>query len=244
MKVAVVFGGMPRTFAKTAPAWRKMLGDQEVDTYVYAWDTFDEGYSCEQGRAALADTYSPRKLVLHSWDAVAAEVTAKAAQVEQLPFQRKRFSIKTGLFAQYLTIQSAFELIGNLDEYDIILRCRFDWYPTFCLDWDKLLAWTRTELCYSNFKVKGLPSAGYAINDTFLAGRPAQMRVYAALYSELLSDEILGAIRKYRCGVPEFILAWYLARWKIPSSPRPFPYALLLPRFARQLRRRFGREML
>lgn len=241
MRVAIFLSGMPRTFTKTKDAFWDMIGTQEVDTYVQAWDTFDEGYNRYEGERKLAEVYRPRRIKMMSWASHVEQLTQDAEPLASITFPRKNFNVLTGIFGQYFSIRQAFDLIPDADEYDLILRCRFDWYPLFKMDWEALMRRASSSgLCSSDFKVKGLPQEGYALNDLFIAGTPEHMRTYVGFNEAIRGEDIRGAARNFGCGVPEFLLCWYLIQQQVPISKYEFPYALVLPRFAKALRKQFG----
>jgi len=231
MKAAIIIGGLPKAWWYQVPAIPEMMNGVPADIYIYSWDDFTEGYSAEEGLRVLSEEYQPFKIKVESFSTIEPELARRAEELAQYQppneKRKKKYSLKTGLLAQYYTIRKAWELIDNPDEYDVVIRMRFDWTPRFKFDWGELYEWTRDHICYCNRSRQGLKAEGLALSDFFMVSNPKIMSVYTSLFQKMMhTDDYIPVVLEKKCFIPEFILAYHFEVNEIKRRPSYFPYEL------------------
>lgn len=236
MKCAVFIGGLPRSFAATAP-WVKYMTSEcnNVDVFTYAWRQFEyEGDNEESFRAA----YEPKICEFADYSAHQPGIVACAKRLPPIKIKNRRLSPETGLIAQYYSVYKAFKLIPNPDDYDVIVRMRFDIQPVFKLDLDKIKVVDRNVVCCPKQRNKGLRGSQFMLDDVMIAGSPDSMRKYVDLFNVLWSGHMYkDAMLEHNCAIPEFILAYHLHQCGVDVQKCDFDYLFMLPRFMSKAQR-------
>lgn len=218
MKVAVIITGLPRTYKRTFDNFQRMLDSVQYDTYIFSWiEYYDE---------EVSRYYEPKKLILDNWGLVSQGFDQKLKFfMEQLKwnksdgFAKGHFNLKTGLLAQWYGVKKAYSIIENKNEYDFIVRYRFDWNPLFIIDWADIEENHIDGIVYSGMKHHGVGE--YRINDMFAIGTPSLMDEYTKLFDCLMSGKYDTGIEKNNCFIPEFILAYHLYQAGIKTYSKP-----------------------
>ena len=225
MKVAVIFGGLTRSYKKTNQYFFDMLDGQQVDKYIFTWNIFDDGPINEEYEK-VKSIYKPKKVVMEDYTSFSKTINDRVAFFDTLPYQRKGddFNLKTGLMVQYYTLKRAFQLIDNPNEYDMILKYRFDWMPKFKINWDDMYSQTREKLLYPRQKTHGVHGTEFTSNDLFLISNPDHMRIVCSLYDTMLTDIYIPNVIETKCFVPEYILSLHLKMNNVPNEKYYFPY--------------------
>lgn len=225
MKVAVIIGGLSRNYKNIYSSFSKMLSGMDSDIFIFTWDMFSDTNDASIGLQALTDMYNPTKIVMESYDAFSKFIHDRITHFTTIQAKRNGYgALKTSLMAQHYTIKGAYSLIDAPDEYDIIIRYRFDWCPTFVINWEDVLNKSQKAVLYSNQKVNGLRGTKWLINDLFIVSNPKYMKVCCSLFDAMMTDVYLEDIRRVKCFIPEYILALHLIKNNIPLEGYNFPY--------------------
>jgi len=151
MKVAIGFFGQPRLYSKRhSDATRRIIEKYNMDVYCHAWwdpndeymlgargHKFPQEYDVEKG---LQELYSPKKLVIdkpllgfneHGY------TDDVYTQYGQDYLWCKRFPSSGEYMSAFITQKRACSLI-NWDQYDFVLRYRYDFATTAFPDLSKL----------------------------------------------------------------------------------------------------------
>lgn len=225
MKVAIIMGGLSRNYRDVYPNFFKMLSGVNTDIFIFTWNMFNNTNDAFAGLQALENTYNPTKIVMEDYDDFSKFIHDRVTYFTTIQAKRNNYEgLKSGLMAQYYTIKKAYSLITAPDEYDIIIRCRFDWCPTFVINWEDILNKSRKAVVHSNQKSNGLKGTELVINDLFVASNPKYMGVYCSLFDTMMTDKYLEDIRRVKCFIPEYVLALHLTKNNIPFEGCDFPY--------------------
>jgi hypothetical protein len=234
-KIAVIIGGVSRDYKRNYEQFFKMLGNENVDIYIYTWNLFRDSGDIHKKFTELNNTFRPIKSEMHDYDSFSKTIDDRVAFFNSLKWIQGGFNLRTGLMAQHYTIKKAFEMIPDYSDYDIIIRYRFDWQPLFVLDWDTIYTLSRNNLLYPNQKTPGLKGdvakvvygaedGVYRINDLFAIGSAEIMKTYCSLFDTMLTDEYIDDVKKTGCFIPEYIMALHLERNGVCKLAYDFPY--------------------
>ena len=216
MKTAIVINGLPRVYKSTCEAFGEMLNGADADVYIFAWDS-----DVNQ----LADHYNATRVETEPYEDYRQGILDKCPLIRECSNLKFGFSIETGLFAQYLSLQKAFNLIPDPDQYDLIMRVRFDWKPRFKIDWPSMNL--DDDVISSPIqKMPGLKNSVFRMNDLFVCGKPSAFKFYANFNDHILDEELRDFMKAHNCIVPEFMLSKHLMDNGLRIEPRYWPYDL------------------
>jgi len=230
MKVAVVIGGVARDYWNHDRAFRMMMGNVEYDLFIYTWDLFeDKEKSCIDIITDIGMRYKcpgENKSItrMGNWDTFKEALQPRVDYYKTFKIPFPKTNLLTGIFAQHYTMKRAFDMISSPEEYDLIIRYRFDWHPEFIILWDEIAPLAKKNLLYSNQKTHGIKGTSWVINDLFAISNPKNMRVYAGLYDEMLTGRYDKYILKNKNIITEYLLVLHLKTNNIPLMPYKFPY--------------------
>lgn len=110
MKVAVSFSGQPRIINNALKSWKRLIQTYNADVFIHAWN--DNNYSAQ----SLCEMFSPKLSIIDE---------PKQFNVD-LYTERLIYSNPQNVLSMWTSILSSFNLTRSYNDYDIIIRGRFD----------------------------------------------------------------------------------------------------------------------
>lgn len=179
MKVAVLLSGLLRTFDKesvTSSLFNFLNNNfDSYDIYSSIWDNHTE---LQINKAK--QIYSPQILETENFENWDKSIEAKFIEFcTQYKVPEFAYSyIRRGIFAQWYKIYKTFQLIPNPNEYDIILRSRYD------ISFNPIkLNLIKPETLYIEAPYLG----NYGYRDYIFFSEPSKMQTICNLYNNLFS---------------------------------------------------------
>jgi hypothetical protein len=203
IKAAVILAGMPRTYESCYPSLFKMLKGLRADIYIHAWNIQGNLQVSRKGDKVVKDfirtvqvsendlyrVYKPKKIVMEDYNGF-EKVHAGLAAVYESYSDR----VYIPVLSQWYKVQKGYELIESPDDYDLILRCRFDSRYHTGVDWKKILYYASQGIIFPNAGRYRHNLLGNMIDDTFAAGSHKNMKIYCNLYAALYNKEYMPII--------------------------------------------------
>jgi hypothetical protein len=235
MKVAVIMGGVTRDYWNHVDAFKRMMGDIDYDTFIYTWDLFEKtehknnhlkasedicnAYKCENPGTSLRYT-------LANWFTFENALKPRVDYYKSFPIPFPKTNLLTGIFAQHFTIKQAFNMISNPNDYNLIIRYRFDWHPKFQLDWNGFgpVIFQENCLMFSNQKVHGIKGTKWSMNDLFAVSTPENMKIYCGLYDEMMKGTYDKYILENKNIITEYLLVLHLRLNNVNLKMANWPY--------------------
>ena len=192
LKIAVILTGHARSYKECFPSVKAHLLDRyDVDVYVSTWNYSQSGRNDPLEPIDVNDvieTYNPKKYHIENWieyfqNKVPIPYVNEGACRNWMgcataPECQNKCRSLEGIRDQYYIVKKGFELIENPNEYDLILRFRFD-MDFFKFEIDELIdehsimmhrVWWEEE--WNSF----------ICSDQFAYGKPQVMEKYCKLY--------------------------------------------------------------
>jgi hypothetical protein len=152
-----------------------------VDVYIHNWEP--------DMRAQLMELYSPKRIVVEPQIDFTPLVVERG--LDKLPVKaRSPFAI----FSHFYSIQQSFQLISDLEEYDIVINSRFDLsrinrmtsgphlanpYPIQCINFD-------LDLPMNKFYVANWDYFDTGPADAWFYSGPKNMKYFCNIYDDIL----------------------------------------------------------
>lgn len=133
MRIAVLLSGTVRFRHKSLASVNMLRGSgNRVDVYLHAWkdvartateDSWSK-YPVEEPTDEVIATYSPVRHMVESWE-IRRRDLAKRVEVWQKEGILKNFT-HLGMLGMWYSVQQAFDLADDAENYDLVVRLRFD----------------------------------------------------------------------------------------------------------------------
>jgi len=186
MKVALLLTGFSRTFLQTYPFLKKNILDQnKVDIYICSWDLTQlvsgQRFTSVDIKSVLdvyGDEVKDFKFLSHVEHLSNRYEPISFLERENDVFKVNQRAIEHGSYwverlrDQWFVVKQAYEMIENPDEYDIIMRLRFD------------VALYDIQLSNSEFVIPK-DIGGWNFSDHFAYGKPEKMKKYCQLFDHI-----------------------------------------------------------
>lgn len=131
MKIAFCFSGIARSIDKTKDKWLSIMDGYEVDVYGSFWDFNDRDES--DAIEKFQRIYNPKKLEVENFKSFNDTTLNMLRENLVIPYELDAF---TQQYVYNLNVVSMFykiwraNMLSNSNEYDIIVRCRTDNFPS------------------------------------------------------------------------------------------------------------------
>lgn len=233
MRIAILLSGLTRSFQETYKSFLEMINNKKVDIYIYTWSDFWISSNKNEIYDLLTEYYKPQKISIENTEDHDIEFKKMKSREEEIFSQLKislpdnGVSLYSGLFSQYYTLNNCLKMVEKPENYDIIMRCRFDWIPLFKMNWINLNEDVKNNICCSNKKMPGLKDSIFRINDLFISSNHKNFNIYCNLYNTMMYENTyFDIIKEKKCLIPEFLLSYHLYENKINIKTIDWPYEL------------------
>lgn len=206
MKIALCFSGQPRDIDINYPVYKQVILDNnDVDIFVHTWfDPENLSRNCaipdrvhqtieSDSIAKIKEWYKPKRMVIEkpkTWtrqyeftDKVFQEGPTWAKDVKGGIEEGKKYicNITNSMFYSIMMANLTKEQysIETETEYDLVLRCRFDFVPHMIIDFNSLVLGDAEVVCHSTGLPYGMPL------DWFSFGATEPMNVLCGIYNHI-----------------------------------------------------------
>jgi hypothetical protein len=205
MKVAVIFAGQIRhTDFYASKIYQHLLNLYDVDVYAHLW--YDESligqrihhehYDVFEAKDYVGEfvrTYKPKAYMVEPprrWDMSSYAARSCEPEIHMTP--AAAHAAIERMISMWYSVNKAYSLIPNPDEYDFIVRLRTDSSLTKPID---LYALQRDKVYVETGRAAG---ADRRYSDWFAVGAPALMKRYADSYHHMHKYQCNGMIHMHR----------------------------------------------
>ena len=220
MKIAILLTGHVRNYKETVKNFYKNflsniknIGEYDIFLSIWNNDGFKKErtpYGCENTNITLTqeqindifNTYKPKKMEVEEQDTVSTEINAKAKLIVykylKLEENDKSISHVIAVLSQFYKTNRCYKLIDNVEDYDVIIKYRFDAYIQKAkINWDqKELVEEISSFLYLQSKNKffnEIPS----FNDVLIIGNQECFKLYSQIFDDIFLNDILPLDLQY-----------------------------------------------
>ena len=203
MKIAYCFSGMIRHLDICGSKWKEIIEKNPGDVYGHFWEKSDK--SENDTLEKFVDLFNPKKVEVENFDIFKESTIDIMMQNINIPnslWFSIQDSIRAGNFISFHYKIWKSNQLSLIDNYDVIVRCRTDYYPPTDIVIEKN---DYLNLPIGTVYVEGWPNSGGNI-DLFAYGNRKIMNYYSTVYLYIMKYLHQG----YYCYPYEYILSVHL----------------------------------
>lgn len=215
MKIAILLTGHVRNYKETVKNFYtdflsniKNIGEYDIFLSIWDNDGFKKEhtpYGCKNTNIKLTqeqindifNTYQPKKMEVEEQDTVTSEIDVKAKLIvdKYLKLDKNNKSINhvIAVLSQLYKANRCYKLIDNVEDYDVIIKYRFDAY----FKKGKKINWDQKELIEQISSFLYLQSKNKFFNevpsfsDVLIIGNQECFKLYSRMYDDIFLNDIL-----------------------------------------------------
>ena len=215
MKIAILLPGHVRNYKESVNNFYinflsniKNIGEYDIFLSIWDNDGFKKEstpYGCKNTNIKLTqeqindifNNYKPKKMEVEEQDTVSSQINAKAKLIvdKYLKLEENSKSINhvIAVLSQLYKANRCYKLIDNVEDYDVIIKYRFDAY----FKKGKKINWDQKELIeeISSFLYLQSKNKYYneipSFNDVLIIGNQECFKLYSRMYDDIFLNDIL-----------------------------------------------------